>query len=94
LSILASLPDLRYHLSITYTADSQPSYYINGIQNTTMWQSGIQVTPSYWGADAFTAAYIGRSGLSTGNYLEGQLKDFRIYSHALRCVHTYLGSFA
>jgi hypothetical protein len=73
----------RTHLAITYTANQWPVIYINGIQNDNTTTTGsVPVAPNNWGAGAYGESYIARS--ASGNYFDGYLKDFRIYSKALR----------
>jgi hypothetical protein len=79
----------RVHIAISYTANQWPVYYINGIRDdstTTSSANTIPVPPNYWGVGAYTLAYIG-CGMNNFGYYDGYIKDFRIYSRALRSAY-------
>jgi hypothetical protein len=72
----------RYHVAMTQVSGERPHLYINGQEDTDEDHGDDPVSPNYWGSGAFTNAYLGRGG--AGNYLDGNMWDFRIYGRALR----------
>ena len=70
--------------TLTYTIDHASSTAVLYLDGTEVARStSVTTTPGGIGGGHTTADYIGRSVYSADKYLSGNLRDFRVYDHAL-----------
>jgi beta-xylosidase len=68
-------------LTYTLTPDGTATIYLDGVKVGQ--KTGVTVAPGDIGEGRTTANYIGRSNYTADKYLEGKVRDFRIYNRAL-----------
>ncbi|HST84977.1 MAG TPA: LamG domain-containing protein, partial [Kineosporiaceae bacterium] len=74
--------------SISYTLDAAgvATEYLNGESVAT--KTGVTITPGAIGDGTTTANYLGRSVYTADKYVNGMVKNFRIYDRALTATET------
>ncbi|MFE6506984.1 immunoglobulin-like domain-containing protein [Nocardioides sp. NPDC057767] len=74
--------------TISYTlADGTAVLYEDGVEVAR--RTDVTITPGQIGNGVTTANYLGRSVYSADRYLKGQVRDFRIYDHALTATEVH-----
>lgn len=69
---------------MTHQSNTDVNFYINGVLVSTYSGGAVPLGPSSLGG--ITNLFIGKSDFMTSGYLDGRIKDFRIYSRILTYV--------